>query len=306
MIRHLLKRTKVPFSTTLTQVRDLGTKGLRNRIVTTKIKKNTTVLPRVDPEKIHRDAIAKTITGTTAVGRKTVADLKALRSAVPDFIKPPETFVRNIKNEITDLIQLEPYFFACKPRKDILHMVVVWQLACRRQGTHKTKYRTELAYTKKKMYSQKGTGRARHADRGAPQFRGGGHAHAIRPRDYSYKMNKKVQRLALRMALTAKYQQGKVIVVEDLHVNSLKTFESKAHLLTLIPTNVAKNGGVMIVDSPVDANFERGSWNLQWVDYWDVSQLNVYDMMRRNRLILTRSALNWLNENYKKYIELKV
>jgi hypothetical protein len=91
------------------------------------IKKNTTVLPRLDPETIHRDAISKTVTGANAVGRR-VVDLKRLRAVTPNFFKQPESFVRNSKNEITDLVKLEPYFFACKPRKDILHMHVVWQL----------------------------------------------------------------------------------------------------------------------------------------------------------------------------------
>jgi large subunit ribosomal protein L4 len=107
------------------------------------------------------------------------------------------------------------------------------------------------------------------------------------------------------MALTTKYEQGKLIVVEDFNMDTHKTIASKAHLLSLVPTDVAKNGGALILDTPLDGNFKKGSWNVHWVDYWDVSEISVYDMLRRNRLVLTRSALEWLNNKYGKLIELK-
>lgn len=208
--------------------------------------------------------------------------------------------MKNMKGEYTNLIDLEPYFFDCTPRKDILHMMVVWQLAKRRQGTHKTKHRLELAYTKKKMYRQKGTGRARHADKGAPQFRGGGHAHPIRPRDYSFKLNRRVRRLALRMALTTKLQQGKLLLLEDFHVEAPKTAIVKRHLQNL----GVGEGGVLMIDGPeVTPEFERGAWNLKYVDLLPVAGINVYDILRHDTLVLSMSALESLKEHYAEYIK---
>lgn len=212
-----------------------------------------------------------------------------------------EAWVRNLGGEYTNLIDLEPYFFACQPRKDILHAMVVWQLAKRRQGTHKTKYRLERAYTKRKMFSQKGTGRARRSDAGAPHFRGGGHALPIRPRDYSFKMNKRVRRLALRMALTTKLQQGKLMVIEDLHVEAPKTAIVNNHLKQL----GLGEGGVLFIDGrEVTPEFERGSWNLRHVDLLPVHGINVYDILRHDTLVLTSAALEALSEDYAEYISL--
>ncbi|KAL0487791.1 ribosomal protein L4 [Acrasis kona] len=275
----------------------------RNKMLTTRVRRNTTALPRLNPEALHRAAIEKAVSKNVAVGRKIIPKPADYKPIVPDFKKIPEVFIRSKENSIVGLLKLNPFFFDCKPRKDILYLHIVWQLACRRQGTHKTKYKHEVAYTKKKMYRQKGTGRARHGNKTAPTFMKGGHAHPKRPRDYSYHLNRKVRLLALRMALTTKYQQGKLIIIDDLTLDSHKTFLSKAYLLNMIPTPVAMNGGVHILDGEVDKNFETSSWNLNWVDYLNVDEISVYEMMRRNRLILTTSALKKLEERFKKEIE---
>jgi large subunit ribosomal protein L4 len=203
---------------------------------------------------------------------------------------------------------LNPYFFDCKPRKDILHQMVVWQLAKRRAGTHKTKYRRETAYTKKKMYQQKGTGRARHSDKGAPIFRGGGHTFPKRPRDYSFKLNKKIRRLALRMALTTKYKQGKLVVLEDLNVvdsttgeTLWKTKATRQAVENLLPST---RSYLFIDGEKLTESFQRGSFNVRNIDHLPVKGLNVYDMLRRDTLVLTRSALEYLNSKYSEYIKL--
>lgn len=251
-------------------------------------------------EEIHQQALEKALSKKVATGKPHM-DLELVRPEKPDFLVTPQAWVKNIKGEFTDLIDLESYFFACAPRKDILHMMVVWQLAKRRQGTHKTKYRLELAYTKKKMYRQKGTGRARHADRGAPQFRGGGHAHARRPRDYSFKLNKRVRRLALRMALTTKLQQGKLLILEDFHIDAPKTSIVKNHLKNF----GIGEGGVLMIDGPeVTPEFERGASNLQYVDVLPSVGINVYDILRHETLVLSREALNDLSARYSEHIRL--
>lgn len=212
-----------------------------------------------------------------------------------------------MNQEYTGLIKLNPYFFDCQPRKDILHQMVVWQLAKRRQGTAKTKFRSELAYTKKKMYKQKGNGSARHSDRGAPQFRGGGHAHPKRPRDFSFKLNKKVRRLALRMALTTKYQQGRLIVVDDLNVvdtDGQPTFKTKFVKKAVDSLNPEARSFLVVDGEVLNQHFEKGSMVLNYVDALNIRGLNVYDMLRREHLVLSRQALEWLDSKYHEQIEL--
>jgi large subunit ribosomal protein L4 len=283
--------------------------GVKNSefIINKLIKKNPTALPLKDPESLHRAALEKALSKNIASGRKTV-DLDSIRPVTPSFMQIPETWVKNWKQEFTDLIKLNPYFFNCEPRKDILHAMVVWQLAKRRQGTAKTKYRTELAYSKRKIYQQKGTGRARHGDRGAPQFRGGGHAHPKRPRDFSFKLNKKVRRLALRMALTTKYQQGKLIIVEDLDVrdeNNQPTLKTKIIKKAIENLSPGARSLLIIGGETLNEKFEKGSFVLHNVDVLKVQGLNVYDILRRDILVLTRDSLQWLDTKYAEAIRLK-
>lgn len=270
------------------------------------IKRNPTAIPTKNPEDVHREALLKCLSKNVATGRKTV-NVQLVRPVTPSFKTVPEAWVRNLKQEYTGLIKLNPYFFDCQPRKDILHQMVVWQLAKRRQGTAKTKYRTELAYTKKKMYRQKGNGSARHGDRGAPQFRGGGHAHPKRPRDFSFKLNRKVRRLALRMALTTKYQQGRLIVVDDLNVvdaDGQPTYKTK-FVKRAIDSLKNDARSFLFVDGEVlHKDFEKGSMALATVDALNIRGLNVYDMLRREYLVLTRQALEWLDSKYHEQIEL--
>lgn len=177
--------------------------------------------------------------------------------------------------------------------------MIVWQLAKKRQGTHKTKYRLEVAYTGKKMSPQKGTGRARHQDRGAPIFIGGGHALPVRPRDYSFKLNRRVRHLALRMALTTKYLQGKLTIVDDLKLEQAKTKQA-FKIVTDLGVNEKKDAFIIDGLAP-DTSFERATWNLPYVQYVRIQALNVYDMLRREHLIITKSSLELIKKRWARY-----
>ncbi|EFC42312.1 ribosomal protein L4/L1e [Naegleria gruberi] len=283
----------------------------KHHINTHVIKPNKYKFPLINPEQINKLALEKALSKNVASGTRVVMD--ASKAAVPKFEIQPEAMVKNLKTgEFTEMINLHPYFFNCTPRKDILYLMVKWQLAKRRQGTHKTKYRLETAYCKQKQTPQKGRGAARHSDRGAPQYRGGGHAMALRPRSYEYNLNKKIRRLALRMALTTKYQQGKLIIVDDFSIDTFKT-KYVAGLIsnTVFPDSEThekeiKDRGVLLIDGEqVNANFERGVFNLHYADYLSIDGLNVYDMLRREKVVISKSGLETLTKKYAKYIKLE-
>eukprot|EP01027_Heterolobosea_sp_BB2_P011913 GEZU01017290.1.p1 GENE.GEZU01017290.1~~GEZU01017290.1.p1 ORF type:complete len:234 (+),score=58.44 GEZU01017290.1:360-1061(+) len=229
-------------------------------------------------------------------------DLAVIRPVIPAFRIMPQAWVKSIKNETVDIIDLDPFLFSCTPRRDILHRMVVWQLAKKRQGTHRTLYKTEVAYTTKKIRRQKGLGMARAGSRSVPQFRGGGRAFPKRPRDYSFDIPKKVRRLALRMAITTKYQQGRVIVIDDTTIEQPKTRIVEKLLQGL---GVTELGGVLIVDgNNKNEKFEQACFNLHYVDFLPAQGINVYDMLRREKLILTKSALEDLSAHFAKYKEM--
>jgi large subunit ribosomal protein L4 len=178
--------------------------------------------------------------------------------------------------------------------------MVIWQLAKRRQGTHKQKYRHEVAFSSKKIYRQKGLGKARHKDRRAPLFIRGGHVFPKKPRDYSFKLNRRVRHLALRMALTTKYLQSKLIILNQIEIEKPKT-KLASQLLAGIKVN-NKGGPFMVVDGKrVNPDFERASWNLNYVNYVSVNALNVYDILRNEKLIITQKSLDLIKERWAKY-----
>ncbi|KAF0974285.1 hypothetical protein FDP41_006895 [Naegleria fowleri] len=306
---HSMKNFHISSFMTAAETTLSGNKQTKYHINTHVVTPNKHKFPLVNPEKINKMALAKALSANIATGTKKVMD--ASKSVIPSFEIQPEAMVKSLTTgEFTEMIKLHPYLFNCTPRKDILYLMVKWQLAKRRQGTHKTKHRFEVAFTKKKMSPQKGTGNARHGDRAAPQFRGGGHAMAIRPRSYAYHLNKKVRRLALRMALTTKYQQGKLIIVDDFSVDTYKT-KYIAGLIknTFFPDadshpKELKDRGVLLIDGEEkNKNFEKGSFILHYADYISVNGLNVYDMLRREKLVLSKSALEALMKKYDKYIK---
>lgn len=190
-------------------------------------------------------------------------------------------------------IDLDDAIFGLEPRADILHRAVVYQLAKRQQGTHKAKERGEVKATSKKFGRQKGGGGARHGNRAAPQFRGGGKAHGPRVRSHAIDLPKKVRRLALRHALSSKVADGSLVIIENASVGEAKT-------KTMVDA-FAKLGisNALIVDAQIDENFGRAARNIPGVDLLPVIGANVYDILRKEKLVLTRAAVEGLEARLK-------
>lgn len=190
-------------------------------------------------------------------------------------------------------VDLPDDVFALKPRTDILHRMVTYQLAKRRAGTHKTKGRSEIAGTTKKMYKQKGTGGARHGNKKVPQFRGGGKAFGPVVRDHAHGLTKKVRALALRHALSTKAQAGSIIVLDEAKLSEPKTKVVKDAFAKLGITST------LIVDgAELDDNFALAARNIPHTDVLPVQGINVYDVLRRDTLVLTKSALEALEARF--------
>jgi len=191
-------------------------------------------------------------------------------------------------------LQLSEAIFGLEPREDILQRVVRWQLAKKRQGTHKTKGRAEIARTGAKMYKQKGTGRARHHSARAPQFRGGGKAHGPVVRSHEHDLPKKVRALGLKHALSAKAKGSNLIVVDNVAMAEGKTKALAATLATMGLSNALVIGG-----AELDQNFSRAARGIPNIDVLPVQGINVYDILRRGMLVLSRAAVEALEERFK-------
>lgn len=191
-------------------------------------------------------------------------------------------------------VQLSEEIFGLEPRDDILQRVVLWQLARRQQGTHQTLTRGEVARTGAKMYKQKGTGRARHHSARAPQFRGGGKAHGPVSRSHAHDLPKKVRALALRHALSAKVKASDLIVIDDL-----AAAEAKTKLLVSQFANLGLENALLIGGSEIDANFKLAASNIPNIDVLPVQGINVYDILRRGKLVLSKAAVEALEERFK-------
>ncbi|GJD52313.1 50S ribosomal protein L4 [Methylobacterium crusticola] len=206
-----------------------------------------------------------------------------------------------MKFEITTLdgaeagsVELDEAIFGLEPRADLLHRCVRWQLAKRQAGTHATKTRSEISRTTKKLYKQKGTGNARHGAASAPQFRGGGRAHGPVVRSHAHDLPKKVRALALRHALSAKAKGDALIVLDDVRLEVGKTKVLKEHFGKLALSNALIIGG-----AEIDENFARAARNLPQIDVLPVQGINVYDILRREKLVLTRAAVDALEARFK-------
>ena len=187
-------------------------------------------------------------------------------------------------------IELSDAVFGLEPRTDLIQRVVLWQLAKRRAGTHKTKTRGEVNRTTKKWYKQKGTGSARHGARSAPLFVGGGKAMAPVVRSHEYDLPKKVRVLGLKHALSAKARDEKIIIVDEVSAPEMKT-KALAKRLGKLGT-----GGTLIVDGAFDQNFSKSARNLANVALLPTAGLNVYDILRSDTLVLTRAAVQAIEE----------
>lgn len=178
-------------------------------------------------------------------------------------------------------------------RTDIIQRMVKYQLAKRRAGTSKAKTRGEVARTHSKLYKQKGTGNARHGSANAPIFRGGGMAHAIHPRDHEHGLPKKVRAMALRHALSAKASAKEIIVIDEAKLSDPKTKGLQASLAKLGIENA-----LIIAGAEVDANLARAAKNIPNLDVLPNAGLNVYDMLRRRTLVLTKNAVEAIEARF--------
>jgi large subunit ribosomal protein L4 len=191
-------------------------------------------------------------------------------------------------------IELKKDIFGLKPRADILHRVVTWQLAKRRAGTHAVKFRSDIRTTGKKVYRQKGTGSARHSDRGANIFIGGGRAFGPIPRDHGFRLPKKVRALGLKTALSAKAQDKQLIVLDNADLKAPKTADLVKKLKKLGVTSA-----LFVDGAEVNENFKQALSNIPLVDVLPSRGINVYDILRREVLVLTKAAVKNLEERFK-------
>ena len=202
--------------------------------------------------------------------------------------------VTTLDGKASGKISLSEAVFGLEPRADILQRMVRYQLAKRRAGTHDVKNRGEVSRTGAKMYKQKGTGRARHSTAKAPQFRGGGRAFGPTPRDHAFDLPKKVRALALKHALSAKRASDQLIVVDDLAAKDAKTSAMAGMLKKLGLENALFIGGV-----EVDNNFALATRNIPNLDVLPVQGINVYDILRREKLVLSKAAVEALEARFK-------
>lgn len=191
-------------------------------------------------------------------------------------------------------IDLDEAVFGVSARADILHRVVNWQLAKRRAGTHAVKFRSDIARTGKKFGNQKGGGGARHGNRRSNIFVGGGRAFGPIPRDHGFDLPKKVRKLGLKSALSAKQADGKLIVVDAAELKDGKTRELKAKLEKLGLANA-----LFVDGAEVNENFKRAAQNIPNIDVLPTQGANVYDILRRDTLVLTKAAVEKLGERLK-------
>jgi large subunit ribosomal protein L4 len=191
-------------------------------------------------------------------------------------------------------IALADDIFGLEPRPDILQRMVRYQLSKRQAGTHKSKTRGEISATTKKMYKQKGTGRARHGAKSAPQFRGGGKAFGPVVRSHAHDLPKKVRALALKHALSDKARGEKLIVIAEASAKEPKT---KALAKQFADLGVAS--ALVVGGKELETNFALAARNIGSIDVLPVQGINVYDILRRDTLVLTKAAVDALTERFK-------
>ena len=205
--------------------------------------------------------------------------------------------ITNLDGGEAGTVEVSDAIFGLKPRPDILQRCVVWQLSRRQAGTHKVKSRSEIARTGKKIYRQKGTGGARHGSARANLFRGGGRSHGPVVRSHAIDLPKKVRALALRHALSAKAKDGGIVVIENgTFANGKDAGKTK-----VLKERFGKLGfaNVLIIDgAEVALDFQRAARNLPHVDVLPVQGINVYDIMRRQKLVLTRAAIDAIEARF--------
>lgn len=202
--------------------------------------------------------------------------------------------VISLDNQTVGSVELDETVFGLAVRSDLLTRAVNWQLAKRRAGTHKTKGRSEVARSPAKPFRQKGTGRARQGSRKGPHMRGGGVVFGPVVRSHAHDLPKKVRRLALKTALSAKQASGKLVVLDTAKLEVGKTRDLARKLTALGWTSV-----LLVDGAAVDENFARAARNIIGIDVLPTQGANVYDILRRDTLVLTREAVDKLVERLK-------
>jgi len=202
-----------------------------------------------------------------------------------------EVPVYDIEGNEKGTAQLEDYFFGCGVNVPVMHLVVRRQLATARSGTAATKERGMVRGGGRKPWRQKGTGRARAGSTRSPLWRGGGTVHGPRPRDFGFKVNRKVRRLALRSALSVRAGEDRIMVLEDFTLSDPKT-----KLAASIFNALGVGDLVLLVLAEDDVNLAKSMRNLPFVEVTKVQQLNTYDVLSSDRVIFTRSSLEMLQE----------
>ncbi|MCL6251698.1 50S ribosomal protein L4 [Altererythrobacter sp. KTW20L] len=201
--------------------------------------------------------------------------------------------VQKIDGKASGDIDLSDTVFGVEPRADILHRIVTWQLENRRGIARATRERSDVARTGKRFGKQKGGGTARHGDRAAPIFIGGGKAHGARRREFGQSLNKKVRALGLKMALSSKVNSGLVVV------DSLEMKDAKTKALALTIGKNGWNGKVLVIDGDaVDSGFARAVGNLPGVNVMPAVGANVYDILKHDTLVLTKAAVEKLEARF--------
>ncbi len=191
-------------------------------------------------------------------------------------------------------VDLDDAIFGLEPRADILHRVVRWQRAAAQAGTHKTKGRSEVSYSTKKIYRQKGTGGARHGDRGAPIFRHGGTYKGPTPRSHAHDLPKKVRALGLKHALSSKALSGNLVILDSIEFK-----EAKTGALAKVVKELGWKRVLIIDGAAINENFARAARNIEGIDVLPSMGANVYDILKRDTLVITKAGLEALEARLK-------
>jgi len=201
--------------------------------------------------------------------------------------------VSSLDGKVSGSLELSDAIFGLEPREDLIARMVRYQLAKRQAGTHQSQGRADVWRTGKKMFKQKGTGSARHGSARAPQFRGGGRAFGPVTRSHAHELPKAVRALALKHALSAKVKAGELIVLE----NAQSEPKTKAVLGKL--SNLGIDNALFIDGAQVDVGFSLAARNIPYIDVLPVQGINVYDILRRHKLVLTKAAVEALEARFK-------
>ena len=200
--------------------------------------------------------------------------------------------VYNMEGQAVGTMELSDAVFGVEVNEHLVHMAVVQQLANNRQGTQSAKTRAEVSGGGKKPWRQKGTGHARQGSTRAPQWTGGGMVFAVKPRDYSFKLNKKEKRAALKSALTSRVEENKLIVLDELKFDEIKTKKMVAVL-----NNLKVEKALVVLDN-MDQTVIKSAANIQNVKTAQVNTINVYDVLKYNTVVATKAAVEKIEEVY--------